>query len=47
MKVIMEFCAKHGVRPQIEKFPMTLKGVADAMQKQRDGKMRDRGVVAV
>jgi D-arabinose 1-dehydrogenase-like Zn-dependent alcohol dehydrogenase len=47
MKAMMDFVAKHGIRPQIEKFPMTQKGVTDAMQKLKDGKMRYRGVVVV
>ena len=42
---MMDFAAAHGIKPQIEKFPMTQKGVTDAMQKLRDGKMRYRGVV--
>jgi len=46
-KQMLAFAAKHGVRPQIEKFPMTRAGVTDAMQKLRDGKMRYRGVVGV
>ena len=47
MKTMMEFAAKHDVRPQIEEFPMTQKGVTEAMKKLRDGKMRYRGVVVV
>ena len=42
---MMAFAAAHGVRPQIEKFPMTQRGVTDAMAKLREGKMRYRGVV--
>ena len=45
MRVMLEFAAKHGIKPQIEKFPLTLTGVKDAMQKLRDGKMRYRGVL--
>ena len=47
LKVMMDFAAKHGVKPQIEEFPMSQKGVTDAMQKLKDGKMRYRGVVVV
>lgn len=46
-RIMLEFAAKHGVKPQIEKFPMTQAGVTDAMQKLRDGKMRYRGVLVV
>lgn len=45
MRAMLDFAARHGVKPQIEKFPMTLTGVKDAMQKLRDGKMRYRGVL--
>ncbi|KAH7029911.1 alcohol dehydrogenase [Microdochium trichocladiopsis] len=47
IKQMLRFAAKRGVRPQIETFPMNQKGVSDAMQKLRDGKMRYRGVVVV
>jgi D-arabinose 1-dehydrogenase-like Zn-dependent alcohol dehydrogenase len=46
-RAMLEFAAKHGVKPQIEKFPMTQAGVTEAMQKLRDGKMRYRGVLVV
>jgi D-arabinose 1-dehydrogenase-like Zn-dependent alcohol dehydrogenase len=42
---MLEFAGKHGIKPQIEKFPLTQKGVVEAMQKLRDGKMRYRGVL--
>lgn len=44
---MMRFAAKHGVRPQIQKFPMTKEGITEAMQTLKDGKMRYRGVVEV
>lgn len=47
MRAMLDFAARHGVKPQIEKFPMTLTGVKDAMKKLRDGKMRYRGVLVV
>ncbi|TVY29230.1 putative formaldehyde dehydrogenase [Lachnellula hyalina] len=47
VQVMLAFAAKHGVKPQIEKFPMTQAGVTEAMQKLRDGKMRYRGVLVV
>jgi D-arabinose 1-dehydrogenase-like Zn-dependent alcohol dehydrogenase len=42
---MLAFSAKHGIRPQIEKFPMTQAGVIEAMQKLRNGNMRYRGVL--
>lgn len=47
IRAMLAFAAKHGVKPQIEKFPMSQKGVTEAMQKLRDGKMRYRGVLVV
>ncbi|CAG9947232.1 unnamed protein product [Clonostachys rosea f. rosea IK726] len=44
---MLEFAALHGIKPQIEKFPLTQTGITDAMQRLRDGKMRYRGVVVV
>ncbi|KAF3401982.1 NADP-dependent alcohol dehydrogenase C 2 [Penicillium rolfsii] len=45
MNAMLQFAAKNGIKPQIEKSPLTLTGVKDAMQKLRDGKMRYRGVL--
>jgi D-arabinose 1-dehydrogenase-like Zn-dependent alcohol dehydrogenase len=47
LKKMLEFSAKKNVKPQIEEFPLTQKGVTEAMQKLKDGKMRYRGVVVV
>ena len=47
IKAMMDFAGKYGVHPQIEEFPMSQKGVTDAMQKLKDGKMRYRGVMVV
>ena len=44
-EIMMDFAARHGIKPKIEKFPMTQKGITEAMQKLNDGKMRYRGVV--
>lgn len=44
-RAMLEFAAKHNIRPQIETFPMTQTGVTEAMQKLRDGNMRYRGVL--
>ena len=45
MIAMMEFAAHHKIQPQIEKFPLTQKGVTDAMARLKEGKMRYRGVV--
>lgn len=45
VRTMLAFAAKHGVKPQTERFPMTQVGITDAMQKLRDGKMRYRGVL--
>jgi D-arabinose 1-dehydrogenase-like Zn-dependent alcohol dehydrogenase len=42
---MLAFAAKNGIKPQIEKFPMTQAGITEAMQKLRDGGMRYRGVL--
>ncbi|KAK0389912.1 hypothetical protein NLU13_3485 [Sarocladium strictum] len=47
IRAMLDFAAKHDVKPQIEKFPMSTEGVTEAMQKLRDGKMRYRGVLVV
>jgi D-arabinose 1-dehydrogenase-like Zn-dependent alcohol dehydrogenase len=47
LKAMLEFAAKHDIKPTIEKFPLTKQGVIDAMQKLRDGKVRYRGVLEV
>lgn len=45
IRAMLEFAAKHNIKPQIEKFPLTQAGITEAMQKLRDGKMRYRGVL--
>ena len=47
LQTMMEFAARHGIRPQVQKWPMTQQGITDAMQTLADGKMRYRGVVEV
>lgn len=44
-KRMLDFAARHGVHPIIERFPMTKSGVEEGMAKLRDGKMRYRGVL--
>ncbi|KAM7222230.1 GroES (chaperonin 10)-like protein [Rhypophila decipiens] len=45
MRAMLRFAAKQGVRPIIEKYPMTLEGVQEAMARLREGKVRYRGVL--
>jgi D-arabinose 1-dehydrogenase-like Zn-dependent alcohol dehydrogenase len=45
IRAMLAFAAKHGVKPQIERFPLSQQGATEAMQKLRDGKMRYRGVL--
>jgi D-arabinose 1-dehydrogenase-like Zn-dependent alcohol dehydrogenase len=42
---MLSFAAKHGIRPMIEKFPMTQAGVTQAMARLKDGKVRYRAVL--
>ena len=42
---MLDFAARHGVRPIIEQFPMTADGISEAMEKLASGKMRYRGVL--
>ncbi|KAJ7187872.1 hypothetical protein C8R46DRAFT_1052903 [Mycena filopes] len=44
-KKMLEFAARHGVKPIIERFPMTKSGVEEGMARLREGKMRYRGVL--
>lgn len=42
---MLEFAALHGVKPIIQKFPMTVEGIEKAMKTLDDGEMRYRGVL--
>jgi len=42
---MLEFAALHGVKPIIERFPLTLDGVRDSLKKLDEGKMRYRAVL--
>lgn len=44
---LLAFAALHGVKPMIEKFPMSTEGVEQSLKKLEEGKMRYRGVLAV
>ena len=42
---MLAFAAQHQIKPIVEKFPMTEKGITDAMEKLNNGQMRYRGVL--
>ena len=44
-KRMLEFAAQHGIKPVIETFPMTEKGIEEGLDKLSGGSMRYRGVV--
>ncbi|KAJ6597541.1 putative NADP-dependent alcohol dehydrogenase C 2 [Mycena vulgaris] len=44
---MLDFAALHGIRPIIERFPMTKEGVEEGMMKLREGHMRYRAVLVV
>lgn len=44
---MLDFAARHKIRPMIETFPMTEEGIADAMSRLEAGKMRYRAVLKV
>lgn len=46
-RAMFDFAAKHGIKPQIQKFPLSSSGVTTALQTLRDGNMRYRGVLVV
>jgi D-arabinose 1-dehydrogenase-like Zn-dependent alcohol dehydrogenase len=47
IKEMLKFVAKHDIKPQIQKFPMSKDGVTEALAVLNSGKMRYRGVVVV
>ncbi|KAK0102619.1 hypothetical protein ONS95_006227 [Cadophora gregata] len=42
---MLNFAARTGIRPVIEKFEFSQKGFEEAMEKMKNGKMRYRGVL--
>ncbi|KAJ7693364.1 chaperonin 10-like protein [Mycena rosella] len=42
---MLDFAARHKIKPIIERFPLTKSGVEEGMGRLRDGKMRYRGVL--
>ena len=44
---MLDFAGQHGIKPIIEKFPLSVEGATECMRKLEDGKMRYRGVLVV
>ncbi|KAJ7045888.1 chaperonin 10-like protein [Mycena alexandri] len=42
---MLDFAARHNIKPILERFPLTKSGVEEGMAKLREGKMRYRGVL--
>lgn len=42
---MLEFAVLHGIKPTVMTWPLNTKGVEEAMQTLREGKMRYRGVL--
>lgn len=42
---MLDFAARHNIQPIIQKFPMTVAGVEEALDIVQAGKMRYRGVL--
>lgn len=42
---MLEFAARHHIRPIIEQFPLSVEGITEALEKLQSGKMRYRGVL--
>ncbi|KAI9258763.1 hypothetical protein BDA99DRAFT_514076 [Phascolomyces articulosus] len=43
--LLLQFAARHNIRPQIEEFPMTVRGIEDAIHHLHSGKARYRAVL--
>ena len=44
---MLDFAGQHGIKPIIEKFPLSVEGATECMKKLEDGGMRYRGVLVV
>lgn len=44
---MLDFAGQHGIKPIIEKFPLSVEGAEECMKKLQDGGMRYRGVLVV
>lgn len=42
---MLEFAARHGIKPVLEEFPFTVEGISTALKKLSNGEMRYRGVL--
>lgn len=42
----LAFAARHGIRPWIQEFPMTIDGLAEALTQLEEGKIRYRAVLS-
>ena len=42
---MLDFAARHGVRPVVQTYPMTRNGIEEALEALREGKVRYRGVL--
>jgi D-arabinose 1-dehydrogenase-like Zn-dependent alcohol dehydrogenase len=41
----LEFAVTHGIKPMIEKFPLNLEGIKEALEKMQKGGMRYKAVL--
>jgi D-arabinose 1-dehydrogenase-like Zn-dependent alcohol dehydrogenase len=44
---MLKFAARHGIKPMIERFPMSKQGLTDAMARLDEGTLRYRAVLEV
>lgn len=44
---MLEFAARHSIKPMVEEYPMTERGVAEALVKLEKGELRYRAVLKV
>ncbi|KAL7893078.1 GroES-like protein [Trichoderma sp. SZMC 28014] len=47
VQTMLQFAVKHGIKPSIERFPMTVEGITNAFERLESGKLRYRGVLEV
>ncbi|THU98404.1 GroES-like protein [Dendrothele bispora CBS 962.96] len=45
-KKMIEFAARHKIHCVVEKFPMTVDGITEAIKRMQEGKIRYRGIIA-
>lgn len=44
---MLKFIVKHGIKPTVETFPMSVDGITKAIEKLESGRIRYRGVLEV